>query len=100
MELCQFEVSQGYIGSSRPVWIDGSALKRTGYSSRGPEFNSQQLHGGSQSNALFLCVAIDNKAPMYIKDINKYIFKKKMVTGQQGHCGGLTENDAPTDMCI
>jgi len=39
-------------------WRDGSEVKSTGYSSRGPEFKSQQLHGGSQpsvmrSNALF-----------------------------------------------
>jgi hypothetical protein len=42
-------------------WRDGSVLKSTDYSSRGPEFNSQQPHGGSQptvmgSNALFWCV--------------------------------------------
>jgi hypothetical protein len=29
-------------------WRDGSAVKSTDCSSRGPEFNSQQLHGGSQ----------------------------------------------------
>jgi hypothetical protein len=39
-------------------WRDGSAVKSTDCSSRGLEFNSQQLHGGSQpsvmgSNALF-----------------------------------------------
>jgi hypothetical protein len=27
-------------------WRDGSAVKSTDYSSRGPEFNSQQAHGG------------------------------------------------------
>jgi hypothetical protein len=42
-------------------WRDGSAIKSTDCSPRGPEFNSQQLHGGSQpsvieSNALFWCV--------------------------------------------
>jgi hypothetical protein len=40
-------------------------VKRTGYSSRGPEFNSQQAHGGSQpsvmgSDALFWCVSEDS----------------------------------------
>jgi hypothetical protein len=40
---------------------DGSAVKSTDCSSRGPEFNSQQPHGGSQpsvmgSDALFWCV--------------------------------------------
>jgi hypothetical protein len=39
-------------------WRDGSAINSTDYSSRGPEFNSQQPHGGSEtpvieSNALF-----------------------------------------------
>jgi hypothetical protein len=39
---------------------DGSVVKSTDCSSRGPEFNSQQPHGGSQpsvmgSKALFWC---------------------------------------------
>jgi hypothetical protein len=39
-------------------WRDGSAVKSTACSSTGPEFNSQQPHGGSQpcvmrSTALF-----------------------------------------------
>jgi hypothetical protein len=39
-------------------WRDDSAVKSTGYSSRGPEFKSQQPYGGSQpsvmrSDALF-----------------------------------------------
>jgi hypothetical protein len=43
-------------------WRDGSAVKSTDCSSRGPEFKSQQLHGGSQpfvmrSDALFWCVS-------------------------------------------
>jgi hypothetical protein len=42
-------------------WRDGSAVKSTDCSSRDPEFNSQQPHGGSQpsvmgSDALFWCV--------------------------------------------
>ena len=42
-------------------WRHGSVVKSTGCSSGGPEFNSQQLHSGSQpslmgSNALFWCV--------------------------------------------
>jgi hypothetical protein len=42
-------------------WRDGSAVKSTDCSSRGPEFNSHQPHGGSQpsvmgSDALFWCV--------------------------------------------
>jgi hypothetical protein len=42
-------------------WRDGLVVKSTDCSSRGPEFNSQQPHGGSQpsvmgSDALFWCV--------------------------------------------
>jgi hypothetical protein len=42
-------------------WRDGSSVKSTGCSSRGPEFNSQQPYGGSQPSvmgldALFWCV--------------------------------------------
>jgi hypothetical protein len=41
-------------------WRDGSEVKSTDYSSRGPEFSSQQPHGGSQpsvmeSDSLFWC---------------------------------------------
>jgi hypothetical protein len=42
-------------------WRDGSAVKRTDCSSEGPEFKSQQPHGGSQPSvmrldALFCCI--------------------------------------------
>jgi hypothetical protein len=42
-------------------WRDGSVVKNTDCSSRGPEFKSQQPHGGLQpsvigSDALFWCV--------------------------------------------
>ena len=41
-------------------WRDGSAVNSTNYSSEGPEFKSQQPHGGSQpfmrSDALFWCI--------------------------------------------
>jgi hypothetical protein len=45
----------------RKGWRDGLALKSTDCSSRSPEFNSQQPHGGSQpsimrSDALFWSV--------------------------------------------
>jgi hypothetical protein len=33
-------------------WRDGSAVKTTDCSSRGPEFKSQQPHGGSQPSAV------------------------------------------------
>jgi hypothetical protein len=34
------------------AWKDGSLVKSTGCSSRGPEFNSQQPHGGSQPSVM------------------------------------------------
>jgi hypothetical protein len=34
------------------VYGDGSVVKGTGPSSRGPEFNSQQPHGGSQPSII------------------------------------------------
>jgi hypothetical protein len=42
-------------------WRDGLEVKSTDCSPKGPEFNSQQPHGGSQlsvmgSDALFWCV--------------------------------------------
>jgi hypothetical protein len=54
-------------GDTTPVksilrgWRDGSEVRRTDCSSRGPEFNSQQPRGGSQpsvvsSSALLWCV--------------------------------------------
>jgi hypothetical protein len=55
------------------AWRDGSAVRSTGCSSRGPEFNSQQPHGGSQpsvmgSDALFWhAVEHGNRAFVYIK---------------------------------
>jgi hypothetical protein len=61
-------------------WRDGSAVKSTDCSSRGPEFNSQQPHGGSQPsvmryNALFWCVWRQPQCIQIYK--NKYIFKKE-----------------------
>jgi hypothetical protein len=47
------------------VWRDGSVVKSTDCSPRGPEFSSQQAHDGSQlsvmgSNAVFWCVFEDS----------------------------------------
>jgi hypothetical protein len=72
IRICEFKVILVYRVSSRTTpknpsqkkksdWRDGSAVKSTDCSSRGPEFNSQQPHGGSQpfimgSDALFWCV--------------------------------------------
>ena len=53
IEHCERKQAEG--------WRDGTAVKSTDCSYKDPEFNSQQLHGGSQpsvveSNALFWCV--------------------------------------------
>ena len=55
-------------------WQDGSAVKSTDCSSRGPEFNFQQPHGGSQpsvmrSGAPFWCAGVLRRNVVYI--INK-----------------------------
>ena len=53
-------------------WRDGSVVKSTNCSSRGPEFKSQHPHGGSQpsvmgSDALF-CVSEDSDSVLtYVK---------------------------------
>jgi hypothetical protein len=58
-------------------------VKSTDCSSRGPEFNSQQPHGGSQpstlgSNALFWYAGMHaDRALINIKQINKSLKKKK-----------------------
>jgi hypothetical protein len=62
----EFKADLSYVLRSRVKraetgWRDGSAVKSTDCSSRGPEFNSQQPHDGSQpseigSDALFWCV--------------------------------------------
>jgi hypothetical protein len=68
-------------------WRDGSAVRSTDCSSRGPEFNSQQLHGGSQtsvmgSDALFWCVRIQRQCYSHTlnQSINQSINLKKNVS--------------------
>ena len=60
-------------------WRDGSEVKSSGCSSRGPEFNSKQPHGGSQpcimrSGVLFWQAGTHGGRTVYI--INEYILKK------------------------
>jgi hypothetical protein len=55
-----------------PGWRDGPVVTNTVYFSRGPEFNSQQPHGGSQqsvigSGALFWPAGIHAGRMLYIK---------------------------------
>jgi hypothetical protein len=62
-------------------WRGGSAVKSSDCSSRGPEFNSQQPHGGSQpsvmgSDALFWHAGV-HRAYIYIYS-NRPLKKKKL----------------------
>jgi len=43
---------EGGAKEEKKGWRDGSAVKSTDCSSRGPEFNSQQPHGGSQPSVM------------------------------------------------
>jgi hypothetical protein len=63
----------------RGAWRDGSVVKSTDCSSRGPDFNSQQAHGSSQpsvmgSDTLFWCVCRQQQCT-HIHEIN--LFKKE-----------------------
>jgi hypothetical protein len=56
-----FQSEQRLLKDDIRGWRDGSAVKSTDCSSEGPEFNSQQSHGGSQpsvmgSDVLLCCV--------------------------------------------
>jgi hypothetical protein len=67
-------INNGWVGG----WRDGSAVKSTDCSSKGPVFNSQQPHGGSQpsvigSDALLVCL----KAPtVYSYNYNNQFFER------------------------
>jgi hypothetical protein len=69
-------------------WRDGSVIKSTDCSSRGPEFIFQQPHGGSQpptmgSNALFCCVWWQLQCT-HIHKIKKERRKKKTLADAMG----------------
>jgi hypothetical protein len=64
-------------------WRDGSVVKGNDCSSRGPEFNSQQTHGGSQpsamrSDALFWYLKTSTVLTLN-KQTNKSFLKKKIM---------------------
>jgi hypothetical protein len=67
------EIDTSVVKSTGWGWRDGSAVKSTVFSSKGPEFNFQQLHSGSQpsvmrSDALFWCL---KTVTVYSYTINK-----------------------------
>jgi hypothetical protein len=47
-----FKRMPGGSGGGVMSWRDGSEVKSTDCFSRGPEFNSQQQHGGSRSSVM------------------------------------------------
>jgi hypothetical protein len=55
-------------------WRDGSVVKSTDCSSKGPEFKSQQPHGGSQPSVQLQCTHINIRIFILINLIN---LKKK-----------------------
>jgi hypothetical protein len=59
-------------------WRDGSAVKSTDCSSRGPEFNSQQPHSGSQPSVMGSDVMSEDSNNVLTHKINKKSFKKSM----------------------
>jgi hypothetical protein len=53
LDFCVFwKLDLGPLEEHPGCWRDGSACKSTNYSSRGPEFKSQQPHGGSQPSVI------------------------------------------------
>jgi hypothetical protein len=66
---------KGFLESLSMGWRDGSVVKSTSCSSRGPEFNSQHPHDGSQPSvigfdSLFWCVWREQQCT-HITKINK-----------------------------
>jgi hypothetical protein len=69
-------------------WRDGSAVKSTDCSSRGSNFNSQQLQGGSQqsimgSDALFWHAGVHVERALIYK-INLFKGKKRVIQDSPG----------------
>jgi hypothetical protein len=52
-------------------WRDGSAVKGTDCSSKGPEFKSQQPHGGSKPSVMRSDALFWMTATLYLHVINK-----------------------------
>jgi hypothetical protein len=77
-----FLITRAKVIKNSVGWRDGSAVRAlAAYSSRGPEFSSQQPHGGSQpsvmrSSVLFCCVWRQLQCTQ-IHKINKSLKKKK-----------------------
>jgi len=66
---------------SRGGWGDGSAVKSTDCSSRGPEFKSQQPHGGSQPSEMAPGVCEDRKHTHTRTHVNEKRMNPNYYTG-------------------
>jgi hypothetical protein len=85
-------------------WRDGSAVKSTDCFSRGPEFNSQQPHGGSQppvmgSGALFWCVGRQRQCT-HIYKINKSSKIEKFLTKHCIYIISTLPSSPPNSFCV
>jgi hypothetical protein len=66
-------------------WRDGSVVKNTDYSSRGPEFNSQQPHGGLQPSVMGSTAMSEDSYSVLINK-NKYFLKNLKKRKMMLHC--------------
>ena len=77
-----------FLKRKRKGWRDGSAAKCTYCSSRGPEFKSQQAHGGSQPSVMGCPLLVRLKtATVYLFIIINKIFGPERAGQEQS---GLT----------
>jgi hypothetical protein len=84
-----------YYFKKRKVGLERSVVKSTDCSSRGPEFHSQQPHGGSQpsvmgSDTLFWCIWRQLQCT-HIHKINKSFLKRKFKKRQE-KCWGCSSD--------
>jgi hypothetical protein len=95
-------------------WRDGSEVKSTDCLSRGPEFSSQQPHGGSQpmSNRIWRPLLVCLKTLMYSHKINKLwsatcLWGVSLLSPGSGHlplcrtsrvCPGAGDHEAPSNI--
>ena len=76
---------RGLLKSSKKGWRDGSAVKSTDCSSKGPEFKSQQPHGGSQPSVMRSDASeVSEDRCVYIYIVNKFFLKKKVKSFMPG----------------
>jgi hypothetical protein len=67
----------GHVEKGEEEWRDGSAVKSTDCSSKGPEFKSQQPHGGSQPSGIMRSLLVCLKTATVYLDIIINLRKEK-----------------------